>query len=229
MQQEAYGSFSSPRYVWDAVPDVNALADEHARPAAGVLARAFADSPVYVAVLPARTPAARAKTLERVKYGFVRATLRHGASRVARDGAGALLGVSLVIGPGGYPLSWRDELAQSSGCATTGPAAIARFLRLTAYMRRRHLAGPHFYLFALGVEPAQQGRGVGRALLAELSARADAAALPCYLETEKAINVRLYESVGYRVVTDEHIPGLDAVRMWTMLRPPATGGAPVRA
>ncbi len=191
------------------------------RAAAGLLARAFADSPVYAAVLTDRDAGARVRTLERVKHGFVTATAYHGECRRAREGD-QLLGVSLVVAPGGYPLSWRDEIVQATGCATTGPVAIARFLKLTAYMRGRHLAGPHFYLFAIGVEPAHQGRGVGKALLKELHARADAARVPCYLETEKPINVRLYESVGYRVVTDELIPGLGSVRMWTMLRPAAS-------
>jgi ribosomal protein S18 acetylase RimI-like enzyme len=185
-----------------------------------VLARAFVDSPVYLAVLAKSTDEARVRTLERVKGGFVSATAHHGASRVARDPNG-VAGVSLVMAPGGYPLSWLDEVRQATGCATTGPGAIARFLKLTAYMRDRHVKGPHFYLFAIGVEPSRQGRGVGKTLLHELNARADAARMPCYLETEKAINVRLYQSVGYRVVTDELIPGFDSLRMWTMLRPPA--------
>jgi ribosomal protein S18 acetylase RimI-like enzyme len=197
------------------------LAREDDAGAAGVLARAFSDSPVYAAVLGPREPSALVRTLVRVKRGFVRAARHHGESRVARaEASGELLGVTLTFPPGAYPLSLRDELLQATGCATTGPVAITRFLRLTAYMRHRHLDAPHFYLFAIGVEPAQQGRGVGKALLGDLHARADAARAPCYLETEKAINVRLYESVGYRVVTDETTPGL-GVRMWTMVRPAA--------
>jgi ribosomal protein S18 acetylase RimI-like enzyme len=199
--------------------DLAVLGSDDARAAAGVLARAFADSPVYLAVLANLSEPGRARALERVKRGFVWAMAHNGECRVARK-EGALAGVTLITAPGGYPLSWLDELRQSTGCATTGPVAIGRFLHVTAYMRRRHVKEPHFYLFAIGVEPTQQGRGIGKALLADLNARADAAGVPCYLETEKAINVRLYESVGYRVVTDELMPGLDRVRMWTMLRPP---------
>ena len=35
-------------------------------------------------------------------------------------------------------------------------------------MRATHAEHPHDYLWFLGVEPAQQGRGIGRALMAEL-------------------------------------------------------------
>jgi len=200
------------------MPDVTLLQRPDSIDASGVLARAFADSPVYAAVLTDKNEAARLKTLTRVKAGFVSATVGHRESRVVREGD-RVVGVSLVMAPGGYPLSWADEIRQSTGCATTGPTAILRFLKLTAYMRKRHEPRPHFYLFAIAVDPSRQGRGIGKALLRELHARADAAAAPCYLETEKAINVKLYESQGYRVVTDENIPGFDSLRMWTMRRP----------
>jgi ribosomal protein S18 acetylase RimI-like enzyme len=200
--------------------DLAVLGVADAAAAAGALARAFADSPVYQAVLSTLSEDVRPRALLRVKRGFVSAMAHHGESRVARVG-GTLAGTTLVTAPGAYPLSWLDEIRQAAGCATTGPTAIVRFLKVTAYMRSRHITEPHFSLFAIGVEPAQQGRGIGKALLAELNARADAAGAPCYLETEKAINVRLYESVGYRVLTDALIPGLDNVRMWTMARPAA--------
>jgi ribosomal protein S18 acetylase RimI-like enzyme len=199
--------------------DVTLLGRADERGAAETLARAFDDSPVYRAVFSGFSDARRGRALLRAKVGFVSAMAHQGESRVARDGS-VLAGATLIIAPGRYPLSWLDEIRQSSGCATTGPTAIARFLKLTAYMRRLHIPEPHFYLFAIGVEPARQGRGVGKALLADLHVRADAAGAPCYLETEKPINVRLYESVGYRILTDEIIPGL-GVRMWTMRRPPA--------
>ena len=199
-------------------PEVFALATDDALPAAEVLARAFDDSPVYLAVLRGHDDRARGRALERVKHGFVKAAVPHGGCRaIWRDGR--MVGVTLVNGPGEYPLSWIDEVRQATGCATTGPGAILRFLKLTAYMRERHPKEPHFYLFAIGVLPSEQGHGLGRALLAELHERADEAGAPTYLETEKPLNVRLYESVGYRVVTDEVIPGL-GVRMWTMQRDP---------
>jgi len=199
--------------------DLAALAPGDAEPAAEILARAFLDSPVYVTVLGGHAERARKAALLRVKRGFVRMTAHHGASLVARV-LDRPAGVALVMPPRAYPLSLLDEIRQASGCATTGPGAIRRFLRLSAYVRRRHIEEPHFYLMALGVLPELQGRGIGRALLAELHARADALGAPAYLETEKAINVRLYESVGYRVLTDEEIPGLPGVRMWTMRRDP---------
>jgi ribosomal protein S18 acetylase RimI-like enzyme len=83
-----------------------------------------------------------------------------------------------------------------------------------------HPKDPHHYLFIVGVEPSQQGRGHGRAMLAALNARADASGLPCYLETDRESSVRLYESVGYRVLTDVRLGTVNHLRMWAMRREP---------
>jgi GNAT superfamily N-acetyltransferase len=213
------GAPPPPAVIRGTTPVLAPLAPRDAAAAAGVLARAFADSPVYRVVLAGASDLARVRALRRVKRGFVAALQGQGASRAAFL-EGQLAGIALTVCPGRFPLSIREELLQAAGCATTGAAAIVRLLRLTAYMRARHPAEPHFYLFALGVEPAAQGKGVGKALLADLHARADADGMPCYLETERQSNVRLYEGVGYRVVTDENVPGFDELRMWTMQRSP---------
>ncbi|HEY8376885.1 MAG TPA: GNAT family N-acetyltransferase, partial [Nannocystis sp.] len=76
----------------------------------------------------------------------------------------------------------------------------------------------------LGVEPAMQGRQIGSALLRALSARADAAGLPCYLETDREPAMRLYLRHGYEVVGEHVLTELDGVRFWRMERPP---GAPM--
>ena len=49
-----------------------------------------------------------------------------------------------------------------------GPSAFVRIMNLSAYMtaeRKRIMPMPHWYLIALGVEPAHQGEGLGAALL----------------------------------------------------------------
>ena len=85
--------------------------------------------------------------------------------------------------------------------------------------RARHAPEPHWYLYLLGVEPARQGRGVGRALLAPTLARADAGGVPCYLETQNSRNVGFYERLGFRVTSDGWAPGT-TLRVWTMRREP---------
>jgi hypothetical protein len=54
-------------------------------------------------------------------------------------------------------------------------------------------------------------------LLGRGLARADAQALPCYLETETESNVGFYSRRGFVVVDDVEVSG---VHMWAMLRMP---------
>ena len=58
---------------------------------------------------------------------------------------------------------------------------------------------------------------MGRALLADMFARADASGVPCLLETEKEANVPYYEQHGFRVVASGVLP-LDGPGFWTMRR-----------
>jgi ribosomal protein S18 acetylase RimI-like enzyme len=81
---------------------------------------------------------------------------------------------------------------------------------------------PHWYLYYVGVTPSQQGHGIGSALLASLLARADAEALPCYLETGVARNVGFYERHGFQVVAEGALPR-EGPRLWAMLQAPREG------
>jgi GNAT superfamily N-acetyltransferase len=73
---------------------------------------------------------------------------------------------------------------------------------------------PHDYLFILGVEPEQHGRGLGGALLTALLADRTPG-LPCYLETFNPLNVPFYERRGFRVAGEGVVPGT-AIRLWGM-------------
>jgi ribosomal protein S18 acetylase RimI-like enzyme len=188
-------------------------------PATGaVLGRAFCDNPAYRALLPHMSDAQRAEAVGRIKRGFATAAVKcQEAQGVWMDGR--LAGASLVCAPGQYPHGISAFLSHALGCTRTGWRGIVNLLRADTYITRRHVRGEHYYLFVLGVDPDFQRRGVGRRLLDELNARADAAGLPCYLETDKPTSVELYRSVGYEVCTEEDVPGVPGMHMWTMLRP----------
>ena len=80
-----------------------------------------------------------------------------------------------------------------------GPATFRRLLAYDAVTQRlhhQHAPMPHWYLAAIGVEPAYQGRGLGSALMRPILNRADGQHVACYLETHREDNVRLYERHG---------------------------------
>jgi ribosomal protein S18 acetylase RimI-like enzyme len=103
-----------------------------------------------------------------------------------------------------------------------GWAGLRRYTALADYtdaVHRRFAPGQHWYLWALGVDPACQGQGIGGMLMQPVLAHADADGLPCYLETENERNVPFYQKYGFQVVSDGEIPK-GGLRVWAMLREP---------
>jgi ribosomal protein S18 acetylase RimI-like enzyme len=192
------------------------LADVDA--AGALLGRAFQDNPSYRAILSHLPDAARAVAVTRLKRGFADAAVRYQeAEAIWVDGR--MAAVSLVCAPGQYPPRPPAFMRQAIGCLTTGWRGIRNLLRTDAHIRRRHIHESHYYLFVLGVEPAAQGRGLGKALLRSLSVRAEARGLPCYLETDKPTSVELYQSADYVVLTSEDVASVPGLHLWTMRRP----------
>jgi ribosomal protein S18 acetylase RimI-like enzyme len=95
--------------------------------------------------------------------------------------------------------------------------AFGAFAKHTDRVHREAVQEPHYYLFALGVRADHQGRGLGSSLVTGMLERSSREATPVYLETQSLGNVELYERLGFRVVSDELIPGLD-LRNWGMVR-----------
>jgi ribosomal protein S18 acetylase RimI-like enzyme len=202
--------------------DIRRLRVEDAAEAGALLGRAFCDNPGYLAILSHLTASERSVAVARAKRGFAEAAVRYQEAEGVWDG-GRMVAASLVSAPGQYPVGLRVFAWHARGCVPSGPRALRKFLMMDRYMSRRHPRERHYYLFVLGVEPAMQGRGLGRALLNALNARADRAGVACYLETDRESAMRLYKSVGYEVVTDETVPGMGTLRMWTMRRAPRVG------
>lgn len=78
---------------------------------------------------------------------------------------------------------------------------------------------PHWYVSAIGVDPAQQGEGLGSRLIAAGVERADREGRPIYLETETRSNVDFYEHRGFEVIEEIVVTGLD-LPVWLMIRSP---------
>ena len=101
-----------------------------------------------------------------------------------------------------------------------GLAPFSRFLSANKAMGRfheEHASEPHWYLFAIGVSPEMQGRGLGTALITEGLQRANQDGCPCYLETSSERNVPYYERFGFRVVGEAPL-GKDGPPGWAMRR-----------
>jgi ribosomal protein S18 acetylase RimI-like enzyme len=96
---------------------------------------------------------------------------------------------------------------------------MMRYQRLAEGRHRHHMRGRHWYLTLLAVAPERQGRGLASTLVRPILKRADAARLPCYLETQNAANLPIYRHFGFRVLERLRVPG-SRVSHWCLLRAP---------
>jgi GNAT superfamily N-acetyltransferase len=85
--------------------------------------------------------------------------------------------------------------------------------------REKHMGDrPHWYLHLLGVRPEAQGRGLSRAVLTPMFARADEKKVPIFLETMPQANVPIYEKLGFVLVGRGELHG--GLANWEMVREP---------
>ena len=112
----------------------------------------------------------------------------------------------LRVGMGGLPFK-------------LGISGTARFMRAMSATEKFHkqVKGPHWYLVSIGTRSAQQGKGLGSALLELGTSEADAAGLPCYLETGTESNVAFYSKRGFEVTGQGGIYGFT---LYGMVRQP---------
>ncbi|GAB1508530.1 ribosomal protein S18-alanine N-acetyltransferase [Actinophytocola sp. KF-1] len=118
-----------------------------------------------------------------------------------RDDLARCAELETILFPGDDP--WRVSAFQAeldAGHFYVG--AYAETAGLVGYAGISVLGGPgdaEANVHTIGVDPEWQGKGVGKALLRALLARADAAAAPVYLEvrTDNAAAIGLYEAHGF--------------------------------
>jgi ribosomal protein S18 acetylase RimI-like enzyme len=198
---------------------IRLAASERGR-AAEVLARAFQDDPAYRRIVS--DGAARSRSLRALFGAVVGYSLRYGNVYTTP----AVEGAACWLAPGNTEITFWRMLRTGMGLQR----AVARFpqesrqllLDALGYLdeiHKRLMTRPHWYLWALGVEPTRQGQGIGGTLIQPTLARSDKEGAPCYLETQNERNVAFYQRWGFEVLAEEVVPGLE-VRSWSMLREP---------
>ena len=193
------------------------LSPERLDEAAAVLGRAVVDDPLFGYLLPEAQQ--RVSGVPLMMEMFLRLGLAHGEVWVTPP---PIRGVACWLPPAHPPIT--EEVRNAAGWrkvkAAWGREAVDRF---QAFIGDRDgavgslAAEPHWHLTWLGVEPGHQGQGIGSTLVRQMTTRADAEGMACWLYTFAPRNVPIYECLGFHVTLDTLLPS-SGLRLWVMAR-----------
>lgn len=184
---------------------------------AQALARAFYDDPHFAWIV--HDDGARLNRLEQAFTAFLRGIWLPLDECYVHQ---RLIGAAVWMPPGTWRVSLLEQLALAPATIRALKGDSPRLMRGFTYIERKHPhSPPHWYLAMLGVIPAWQGRGFGRALLRPVLERCDREGTAAYLEASTPRNRALYEALGFEVVEEGRYAG-SGPPLWRMWREPST-------
>ena len=78
-----------------------------------------------------------------------------------------------------------------------GLSNLKKVLKRESKIKQLYPKSPFYYLWFIGVYPADQNKGIGKTLLNEILTNAEREGLPVYLETSTTKNIPWYEQFGF--------------------------------
>jgi ribosomal protein S18 acetylase RimI-like enzyme len=187
--------------------------------ASATLGEAFFDDPVLQFAAP--DEGARRKQGAWFMGTVVKYGLKWGEVWASEDASA----VAVWVPPGSGEMGAGRALQIGMGTLPfrLGLSPTLRLLKLMSMTEKFHKSvhSPHWYLVSIGVRDAAQGQGLGSVLVEIGTSRADAAGLPCYLETATDSNISYYQKRGFEIVAQEDS---DGHTITGMVRQPATRG-----
>jgi|HubBroStandDraft_2_1064218.scaffolds.fasta_scaffold464375_2 GNAT superfamily N-acetyltransferase len=188
-----------------------------ADPLSQTLARAFFDDPLICFIL--KDEASRAAKMPRLFKLLFKLGLRYDACDVTAGYEAA----ALWRPPGQWEIPWWQYITNGVDFLSLfGVGGAAHVVGVMDVIEKRHPHEPHWYLQAIGTDPAKQGKGFGGVVMRRQLANADAQGLPAYLESSKDVNIPIYQSFGFEVTGEIKIPnGPTLWPMWRKAKTPA--------
>ena len=198
------------------VNDVVHLEKFYKEEAASILAKAFQNDPMYKYVI--RNDKKREKELLWLMKKVVYYSLLYGETFITKSKDGCIcwlppcqtkLTIMRILRTGLHAIVFKF-----------GIAAYKRFddnMSYTDKIHDKYASYPHWYLWAIGVKPTCQGKGIGGKLLQPILSIANDTQIPCYLETHNELNLQFYEKYGFKVVSEGRVHKHN-LKVWAMIR-----------
>src|SRR4051794_20619526 len=177
------------------------------------LAKAFADDPVMLHILPPR-PGQEKKLRGLMRIEAI-SGLRHESVWCTEDGQAT----AIWKPPNKWKIGGMELLRQAPATIAILRSRLPRALSVLNAVEKKHPEHPpHWHLAVLGTEPDGQGKGKGSAVLQPVLERCDREGEAAYLESSKERNVPFYERHGFRVTEELSLAG--GPTLWLMWRDP---------
>jgi GNAT superfamily N-acetyltransferase len=182
-----------------------------ADPLSATLGRAFFDDPLICFIL--KDEATRQARMPRLFKLLFKLGLPYGAC----DVTSGYEAVALWRPPSQWEIPWWQYIVNGREFLSLFGLGGARHVTyIMDVIEKRHPHEPHWYLQAIGTDPAKQGKGFGGVVMRRQLANADAQGLPAYLESSKEVNIPIYSSFGFEVTGEIKLP--DGPTLWPMWR-----------
>ena len=185
--------------------------------AAHVLGRAFDDDPLMNYMVAGQG------LVSQKAVRFFEAAIGLGMAQGKVHALPGIEGVTVWLRPGNTKVGFGAMLRTGMLGSTLGMGwrSLRRFGDLYRYidpLEDRSVAGPHWVLMFIGIDPQFQGGGLGRSLITPVLEQADAEGLPCFLDSGNPRNLSFYHRHGFEVVHEVTIP--HGPTAWAMVRQP---------
>lgn len=203
--------------------DMIRLSKEQIGPASEMLVEAFFNDPKLTHILPEED-----SRREKGRHLFA-FELRYGLNYGRVYGTSPdLEGVAVWLPANRSEITlWRamrsGGMALQKGLGKDGMQRLLAFSGQVDACHKKHLPGPHCYLFFIGVDPRVKGKGYGGKLIRPMLDWMDGKGMACYLNTQNEQNIGLYEHFGFTVVEKISLPGSGIVHTG-MIRNPVVYG-----
>ena len=207
------------------------LSEARAEEAATLLGEAFHADPLFVHACP--DPSERARWLP---WSFLWSVWKGLLFGEVLGTGGRLDGLAITVAPEGNAAD-EEQLERAARRARAGlrrglapaereawdryDAAVGAAFQPADEELHRAVDGPHWYLDAIAVAPATQGRGIGSTLLRAVNSLADTDRTPIVLLTYQPTNLELYARHDYAVVCQDTAP-TSGPRWWGLRRDPGS-------
>ena len=192
------------------------LRSSNLKDAAAILASALFDDPMAVFIFP--DSAERRALLPGIYMLDIEKALLAGEVYTTSS----LNGISVWLSKGSLPARAGEKIRDVRKCLALeiGDGPSGRLAICETHIDDLHdrvVQGNHCYLLTLGIEPPQQGKGIGGRLLKPVLAKADKNGWDCYVETMNRRNLEFYSGHGFTVKGGVQVPG-GGPYIWALVR-----------